>query len=252
MSNVGTIKENLRRKCIMNVMIYEDNGGRVGSLEGIVSRYFIKRGIKFSMFITRLGAFCDFDSENNTDMVFIDIDGEEGDAINFARRIRQNNKNAIIFLLTDKLQIIPEMMKVGIFQVILKPIDADLVYDELDRAVQLYADIYSIYDISWCGVNHLLNYKDIFYIEAYNRHLYIVTGEDSYMSMGSIHKEKERFGGRSFARCHCGFLVNMQYITECGSNYVKMSNGKEIPISRQYRDEFMNSFTKYLKTKTIH
>lgn len=48
------------------------------------------------------------------------------------------------------------------------------------------------------------------------------------------------------------FLVNMQYITECGSNYVKMSNGKEIPISRQYRDEFMNSFTKYLKTKTIH
>lgn len=31
-----------------------------------------------------------------------------------------------------------------------------------------------------------------------------------------------------------------------------MSNGKEIPISRQYRDEFMNLFTKYLKTKTIH
>lgn len=26
-----------------------------------------------------------------------------------------------------------------------------------------------------------------------------------------------------------------------------MSNGKEIPISRQYRDEFMNLFTKYLK-----
>lgn len=236
----------------MNVMIYEDNGGRVGSLEGIVSRYFIKRGIKFSMFITRLGAFCDFDSENNTDMVFIDIDGEEGDAINFARRIRQNNKNAIIFLLTDKLQIIPEMMKVGIFQVILKPIDADLVYDELDRAVQLYADIYSIYDISWCGVNHLLDYKDIFYIEAYNRHLYIVTEENSYMSAGSIHKEKERFVGRSFARCHCGFLVNMQHITEYGKNYIKMCNGKEIPVSRQYREEFMLLYKKYLETKTIH
>lgn len=236
----------------MNVMIYEDNGGRVGSLEGIVSRYFIKRGIKFSMFITRLGAFCDFDSENNTDMVFIDIDGEEGDAINFARRIRQNNKNAIIFLLTDKLQIIPEMMKVGIFQVILKPIAADLVYDELDRAVQLYADIYSIYDISWCGVNHLLNYKDIFYIEAYNRHLYIVTEENSYMSAGSIHKEKERFVGRSFARCHCGFLVNMQHITEYGKNYIKMCNGKEIPVSRQYREEFMLLYKKYLETKTIH
>lgn len=236
----------------MNVMIYEDNGGCVGSLEGIVSRYFIKRGIKFSMFITRLGAFCDFDSENNTDMVFIDIDGEEGDAINFARRIRQNNKNAIIFLLTDKLQIIPEMMKVGIFQVILKPIDADLVYDELDRAVQLYADIYSIYDISWCGVNHLLNYKDIFYIEAYNRHLYIVTEENSYMSAGSIHKEKERFVGRSFARCHCGFLVNMQHITEYGKNYIKMCNGKEIPVSRQYREEFMLLYKKYLETKTIH
>ena len=237
---------------MMNIMIYEDNRECIGNLQGILREYFEERSIMFSMFITKLGAFCDFDSGNNTDMVFIDIDGEEGDAINFARRIRQNNKNAIIFLLTDKLQIIPEMMKVGIFQVILKPIDADLVYDELDRAVQLYADIYSIYDISWCGVNHLLNYKDIFYIEAYNRHLYIVTGEDSYISMGSIHKEKERFGGRSFARCHCGFLVNMQYITECGSNYVKMSNGKEIPISRQYRDEFMNSFTKYLKTKTIH
>lgn len=236
----------------MNVMIYEDNGGRVGSLEGIVSRYFIKRGIKFSMFITRLGAFCDFDSENNTDMVFIDIDGEEGDAINFVRRIRQNNKNAIIFLLTDKLQIIPEMMKVGIFQVILKPIAADLVYDELDRAVQLYADIYSIYDISWCGVNHLLNYKDIFYIEAYNRHLYIVTEENSYMSAGSIHKEKERFVGRSFARCHCGFLVNMQHITEYGKNYIKMCNGKEIPVSRQYREEFMLLYKKYLETKTIH
>ena len=138
----------------MNIMICEDNRECIGNLQGILREYFEERSIMFSMFITKLGAFCDFDSGNNTDMVFIDIDGEEGDAINFARRIRQNNKNAIIFLLTDKLQIIPEMMKVGIFQVILKPIDADLVYDELDRAVQLYADIYSIYDISWCGVNH--------------------------------------------------------------------------------------------------
>lgn len=237
---------------MMNIMIYEDNGECIGNLQGILREYFEERSIMFSMFITKLGAFCDFIQEDNIDILFIDIVGQNGSAIDFARKIKKNNRNVIIFLVTDRLQIIPNIMKVGIFQVILKPIDIDLLYDELDRAVQLYADIYSTYDICWCGVNYLLNYKDIFYIEAYNRHLYIVTGEDSYMSMGSIHKEKERFGGRSFARCHCGFLVNMQYITECGSNYIKMSNGKEIPISRQYRDEFMNLFTKYLKTKTIH
>lgn len=236
----------------MNVMIYEDNGGCVGSLEGIVSRYFRKRSIKFSMFITRPGAFCDFNSENNNDIVFIDTDGQEGDAINFARMVKQKNRNSIIFLFTDRLQIIPEMMKVGIFQVILKPVDADLIYDELDRAVQLYADIHSTYDINWCGVNYLLNYKDIFYVEAYNRHLYIVTEEDSYMSVGSLHKEKERFVGHSFARCHCGFLVNMQYITEYGKNYIKMCDGKEIPVSRQYREEFMFLYKKYLETKTVH
>lgn len=202
----------------MNVMIYEDNGGCVGSLEGIVSRYFRKRSIKFSMFITRPGAFCDFNSGNNGDIVFIDTDGQESDAINFAKTVKQKNRNSIIFLFTDRLQIIPEMMKVGIFQVILKPVDADLIYDELDRAVQLYADIYSTYNIS----------------------------------VGSIHKEKERFVGRSFARCHCGFLVNMQYITEYGKNYIKMCDGKEIPVSRQYREEFMLLYKKYLETKTVH
>lgn len=49
---------------MMNIMIYEDNRECIGNLQGILREYFEERSIMFSMFITKLGAFCDFDSGN--------------------------------------------------------------------------------------------------------------------------------------------------------------------------------------------
>ena len=45
---------------MMNIMIYEDNRECIGNLQGILREYFEERSIMFSMFITKLGAFCDF------------------------------------------------------------------------------------------------------------------------------------------------------------------------------------------------
>ena len=102
------------------------------------------------------------------------------------------------------------------------------------------------YRIKWRDVNHVVEYKDIFYIEAYNRHLFIHEEKQGYECVGKLQDECEKLKSCGFSRCHQGFLINLSKVRKIDKKSVSLNNGVTIPISRQYKQSLMQDFNLYL------
>jgi two-component system LytT family response regulator len=92
------------------------------------------------------------------------------------------------------------------------------------------------------GVDYI-DMPDIQYFETVNGYTKVVTKDLDLLSSFSIGKFKPLLDARYFYQVHRSYIVNLNYIRKYQSNgEVVMSNNKEIPVSKNLRDEFLNLF----------
>lgn len=85
---------------------------------------------------------------------------------------------------------------------------------------------------------------DIIYCEAHNTYTkFFVEGKDPLLISKALGDVEEMLGGGPFFRTHRQYLVNIQKITELlrtDGGFLLMSNGQEIPIVRNRRQELLD------------
>ena len=88
--------------------------------------------------------------------------------------------------------------------------------------------------------------REILYIEALNKNLMVHCIDDVYRfsaKLGLIEKELEN---SNIMRCHRSYLVNVEHITAVKKDFLQLTGGKEIPVSRPYRKLMLDRLTDYL------
>lgn len=179
-------------------------------------------------------------------IIFLDVEMGDISGLDVARDIREKNKDAIIFFITSYINYVPDSFRLGAFQFLVKPInDADFKKD-FERALNTLRSMHKQYRVKWRDVNHVIEYNDIFYIEAYNRHLFIHEANKGYECVGKLQDECEKLKSYGFSRCHQGFLINLSKVRKIDKKSVVLNNGITIPISRQYKQSLMQDFNLYL------
>ncbi len=179
-------------------------------------------------------------------IVFLDVEMGDISGLDVARDIREKNKDVIIFFITSYINYVPDSFRLGAFQFLVKPINDDDFKKDFERALNTLRSMHTQYRIKWRDVNHVVEYKDIFYIEAYNRHLFIHEEENGYECIGKLQDECEKLKHYGFSRCHQGFLINLSKVRKIDKKSVVLNNGVTIPISRQYKQSLMQDFNLYL------
>lgn len=179
-------------------------------------------------------------------IIFLDIEMGEISGLDVARDIRDKNKDVIIFFITNHINYVPDSFRLGAFQFLVKPINDDDFKKDFERALKILSNIHKQYIIKWRNINHIIEYKDIFYIEAYNRHLFIHEEDYGYECIGKLQDEYIKLKPYGFSRCHQGFLINMSKIKKIDKTSVSLSNGVTLPISRYYKQSLMQDFNLYL------
>lgn len=85
---------------------------------------------------------------------------------------------------------------------------------------------------------------DIIYCEAYNTYTkFFIEGKPPIMVSKPLGEIDELLADAGFYRTHRQFLVNLKKITEfirTDGGFIIMTNGEQIPISRNKRQEFIN------------
>ena len=84
-----------------------------------------------------------------------------------------------------------------------------------------------------------------------DHYLIIITQTGEYQVKKSMREIEDELKPSGFARSSHSYLVNLQYVSSVGSNYVSLAaaDGKnmEVPLSRNKKDEFMCALMEYTR-----
>ena len=86
----------------------------------------------------------------------------------------------------------------------------------------------------------VLSVDDIEYVEAARNYVEVHTDERQYLIRDTIANIENKLASLGFARTHRSYVVNTDKVAEIvgtdGSYSIRLQGGKEVPLSRTYRD----------------
>lgn len=121
--------------------------------------------------------------------------------------------------------------------------DCEKILEELDNNVPVslssYSDVLAIKD---AGEVTRVPVKDILWIDAAGDYMCVHTNENTHILRKTMKQLEEALDPRQFIRSHRSTIVNKHFIDKfCsqlnGEYYLVMSNGKELKVSRSYKDK---------------
>ena len=181
-------------------------------------------------------------------MIFLDIEMPRLDGISLARQLRSRDENVCLIFTTCSARYAVEGYEVRALDYLLKPVEYSVFAIKLQWALEIRKQRSAKeLVISRSGGVQRVRLEDIHYIEIMNHTLYYHTWleQQVYEERGSIADREKELAAYGFARCSTSFLLNLRYVTSV-SGQVVISGGKEFPISRTKRKDFLQKLTDYL------
>lgn len=189
-------------------------------------------------------------SGGTCDILMMDIafpESHDEDGIDAVERLAPFIRNAQVIYVTGFAEYCVKAYRTDHVYFLLKPV----VQEDLDRALEK-----SINRIEECAVRPLsvkvgnairvVAPQRITYIESDRRKVRIHLQGEVIETYASLAELADRLPA-SFARCHKGFLVNMDYIEEVQSSDIRLVTGEMVPLSQRKRLEFRETFLTHLR-----
>ncbi len=187
-----------------------------------------------------------YEKKEHFDILFLDIQMKDIDGVETAQKIRETDKNTIIFFITSYISFISETFRVGTFQFLLKPVDeADFKMD-FQRAIESYKINHYKHRFKQKEGTCIIEVNEIFFIEVYKKRLYINTENTVNEAIGTLSEEEKKLKCYSFVLCHKSFLVNLRRIKLVGIDNIQLTNGKNIPLSKNYKSDVKAALNDYI------
>ncbi|MDE6727939.1 MAG: LytTR family transcriptional regulator DNA-binding domain-containing protein, partial [Oscillospiraceae bacterium] len=165
------------------------------------------------------------------DAFFLDVGMPIIDGFEIARQIRSNDSGVKIIFVTRK----EELAHLGYMYNAFRFVRKSRLDQELCEAAKSLSESFSLSDEylyfrSWTG-DILINIKTIRYFKA-DGHSLILHGLKEERVYGTMQELEERLKKMGFIRIHKSYLVNFRYFYSLESKSVTLTNGEELPISR--------------------
>lgn len=190
-------------------------------------------------------------SENETDLLFIDIQMPDLSGLEFVSRLK--SKPVLIFT-TAYSEYAIEGFRSDAVDYLLKPIDYPDFLKAVTKARDLIisrnntAKVQSSKDFLFIKSEYKtirINFDDIKYIRGMSEYvkIHLVHGKP-IMSLLSLKSLESTLPESMFMRVHKSFIVNLNKIVVIEHNEIVYDDGTVIPVSNQYKDKFQEFIDK--------
>lgn len=183
------------------------------------------------------------------DIFFLDIDLKDINGIDMARQLRQESEAVIVFVTALK-EYIFDAFDVQAFQYLLKPIDEQKFFQVLDKALIECRTLKQAEPlvIRVKGVYRNIPKESILYAENEARKIVLHLQEEQITYYAKM-SELEGILGKSFFRCHRGYLVNLGAVKSYDTGSIQLKNGETIFMAKQKYSDFVNAYMEFLRKK---
>ena len=165
------------------------------------------------------------------DLLFLDIEVGQENGIEIGRKLRQIAPDMIIVVITGYLKYSVEGYKIQAARYLLKPVNAQLLYSELDEVLSL--DDRQTLVLEERDTYHRIKRKDILYVETMVRGTRFHTPEGTFESRESLSIWEQRLDAALFVECHKGILVHVRRIVSMEKDTILLETGETLPLARR-------------------
>ena len=231
---------------MVNIAICDDERAEVSYLAALVRKWAATRGVavRLSGYDSAESFLFTYEDEKAVDILLLDIQMKEMDGVELARQIRRDNETLQIVFVTGYPDFIAEGYDVSALHYLMKPVNADKLFEVLDRAISRIHKSPRTITFPKTGGDIKLNADDIVYAEVLSHivSLYLVNGKEDFPMRIS---DMENLLGDGFFKCHRSYIVSMKYVRRVTKTAMRLNDGREIPLSRSLYDAANQAFIKY-------
>ncbi len=189
-------------------------------------------------------------SVNDYLLIILDyhINGLNG--LETAKHLRANNCSSTIIFLSSYTDFVFESFMVMPYRFLLKPLDYGVLFAVLDDFflnniarrplwVKNGDDIFCI------------RANDIFYLEADNKNCLIGLKNESLRCRKTMARVYGTLPKNQFCKINRAYVVNFNYISAYNSDIIRLANGKNLHVSRNYYKSFKKEYKFFANPQVI-
>lgn len=181
------------------------------------------------------------------DIIILDINLQLSNGIDIAHKIRDFDKDVLIFFVTNLAKYATEGYQVNAIDFILKPINYESFKLRFERAItSLLMKKREAITVQINETFKKVYLDEVLYLEVYGHNIIFYLDSGNFEAYGSLKKYEEKLRKYGFLRCHNNYLVNAKRIDNVEKHTILLDNGKELEISHPRKKSFMNDFKKYI------
>lgn len=171
------------------------------------------------------------------DIIIMEIEFKEVDfnGIDLGHKLNKNFSLCKIIYISDGLKYVMDVYETDHCYFLLKINLEERLKIAMRKALKEYVleRKTKVLEINSQGRKVLINLKDIQYFERESRIVKVVTEKKTYTCYYSLKEIVDKVG-KNMVRIHGGYIVNTDYITYIGKDFVEIESGKKLPIGRSY------------------
>lgn len=188
-------------------------------------------------------------SNERYEIVFIEYNIEGLNGLETSKILRQKNRNSAIIFFSSYVGFILESFKVSPFRFLVKPISSNLLFSTMDEFFEKQGNDYPLWIKDQDNNTFCLNTADIFYLEADNKHCFVNLKNNQYSCRKTMAKVFEVLPKTHFYKINRAYVVNLNCISVYNNDYIILTNGCKLHISRSYLQSFKKEYRNFLNPK---
>ena len=167
-----------------------------------------------------------------------------------ARQLRQNQVNSCIIFVSDNMEFIFDAFKVDAYRFLRKSVNEKDLFGVMDDYFNKIGGDYPLWIKSGEEVV-CISTKDIYYLEADNKHCYIHLKDEILYCNRTMAAVYRILPKNQFAKSNRAFIVNLNHISRYNNDYIVLKNGENFHPSRKYFKTFKDQYRSFLKPYEI-
>ena len=180
------------------------------------------------------------------ELILLDIEMTGMDGIETAKRVRRVLPDCYIIFITSHDEFALTGYEVQAFRYLVKPFRPEKLREAISAVREALADQCMLH-VEDGPVEALVRAQDIFYVEAQDKRVHLVTSAQEYFDRRALDETERLLDHEDFYRVHRSYLINLRYVAFMDGTTVQLVNGDTVPISRLRKKAFRQAFQAYVK-----
>ncbi len=235
----------------LKIAVCDDNKVDQDYIIKLLYEYANENGVilEIQTFISAEQFLFQYADEKDYQIIVLDIEMEQMNGVELAKKLREDNKEIQIFFVTGFSDYISEGYEVDALHYLMKPVSKEKLFRVMEKAVSNLKKEEKVLLVQGNGELLKVLTKKIFYVEVFSHSCSIHTTDgviETKMTISDL--EKKLFDG--FIRVHRSYLVNLERIKKIAKAEIFMENGNRVPLSRRRYKDVNIAFIRYFRGKT--